>query len=125
MGALRIQMKPSNASQVTVYGEQDPILNAYGGTPESPVIATGPIFLEGGLYHFVVRIATVDYDRTILPDDKQPIFDGYLSVGNVNNYNAMVDGKESPIKIISYYDELRNITFDNNEMKLSFDMPFD
>ena len=87
-GNLRIQMKPSNLSQVVVYGEQDPILNAYSGTADSPVIAAGPIFLEGGLYHFIVRIATVDYDRTMLPDNNQPLFDGYLSVGNVENYIA-------------------------------------
>lgn len=124
-GNLRIQMKPSNVSQVVVYGEQDPILNAYGGTADSPVIAAGPIFLEGGLYHFIVRIATVDYDRTMLPDDKQPVFDGYLSIGNVENYNATVGGKDTQIKMTSYYDKLRNVTFDNTEMKLGFDMPFD
>ncbi len=123
-GNLRIQMKPSNLSQVVVYGEQDPILNAYSGTSESPVIAASPIFLEGGLYHFIVRIVTVDYDRTMLPDDKQPVFDGYLSVGNVENYGAVIAGKETPIKIISYYDKLRNITFDSKESELSFTMPF-
>jgi len=124
-GILRIQMKPSNMSQVVVYGEQDPILNAYSGTYDSPVVASGPIFLEGGLYHFIVRIATVDYDRTILPNDEQPLFDGYLSIGNIDNYMAIIDGKETPIKLTSYYDKLRNITFDNKEMKLAFDMPFD
>ena len=123
-GNLRIQMKPSNLSQVAVYGEQDPILNAYGGTADSPVIAAGPIFLEGGLYHFIVRIATVDYDRTMLPDDNQPLFDGYLSVGNVENYIAAKDGKEIPFKITSYYDKLNNITFDSNATELSFSMPF-
>jgi hypothetical protein len=123
-GNLRIQMKPSNLSQVAVYGEQDPILNAYSGTADSPVIAAGPIFLEGGLYHFIVRIATVDYDRTILPDAQQPLFDGYLSVGNVEKYTAAKDGKEIPFKITSYYDKLNNITFDSNATELSFSMPF-
>jgi len=124
-GNLRIQIKPLNMSQVVVYGEQDPILNAYSGTYDSPVVASGPIFLEGGLYHFIVRIATVDYDRTILPNDEQPLFDGYLSIGNIDNYMAIIDGKETHIKLTSYYDKLRNITFDNKEMKLAFDMPFD
>ena len=50
---------------------EDPILNAYTGTPESPVIAAGPIFLEGGLYHFKVQISTIDFDRTLIPDDQQ------------------------------------------------------
>ena len=36
-GDLRIQMNPRNTSQIVVNGEQDPILNAYSGTPQSPV----------------------------------------------------------------------------------------
>jgi hypothetical protein len=123
-GDLRIEMKPRNLSQITVYGEQDPILNAFTGTPSSPVIAAGPIFEEGGLYHFIVRIATVDYDRTLIPDDKQPVYDGYLSVGNTENYKASINGKVLPINIISYYDKLKNITFDSKESTLNFNMPF-
>ena len=36
-GDLRIQMNPRNTSQIIVNGEQDPILNAYSGTPQSPI----------------------------------------------------------------------------------------
>src|SRR5919109_5676298 len=82
-GDLKIEMKPSSAERVTVYGEPDPILQAFTGTANSPVVATGPIFSEGGLYHFIVRITTIDYDRSIIPDDKQPVYDGWLSVGSV------------------------------------------
>ncbi|MDQ3838997.1 MAG: hypothetical protein M3297_06985, partial [Thermoproteota archaeon] len=78
-GDLKIEMKPSKAERVTVYGEPDPILRAFTGTENSPVVATGPIFSEGGLYHFIVRITTIDYDRSFIPDDKQPIYDGWLS----------------------------------------------
>lgn len=102
-GDLRIEMKPRNVSQITVYGEQDPILNAFTGSSSNPVIAAGPIFEEGGLYHFIVRIATVDYDTTLIPDDKQPVYDGYLSVGNTENYKASINGENFPIKIISSY----------------------
>jgi hypothetical protein len=35
-------MKPeANKKQITVYGEPDPILQAYTGTENSPVIAAG------------------------------------------------------------------------------------
>ena len=88
------------------------------------MIAEGPIFEEGGLYHFIVRIVTVDFDRTLIPDDKQPIYDGYLSVGNTENYNASVNGGQIPIKIISYYDKLKHVAFDGNKSELSFNMPF-
>ena len=41
-------MKPSNAENIAVYGEPDPILQASTETERNPVIATGPIFSEVG-----------------------------------------------------------------------------
>ena len=63
-GDLKIEMKPSNAERITVYGEPDPILEAFTGREDNPVVATGPIFSEGGLYHFKVRVTTIDYARS-------------------------------------------------------------
>jgi hypothetical protein len=101
-GDLKIEMKPSNAEQIAVYGEPDPILQAFTGTENSPVVATGPIFSEGGLYHFIVRITTIDYDRSFIPDDKQPVYDGWLSVGStLNQQVSLSDGKQVPIEIIN------------------------
>ena len=34
----------------------------YTGTLDRPVVVAGPIFLEGGLYHFKVRVLTLDDD---------------------------------------------------------------
>ena len=124
-GDLRLLMRPKNTSVVTVYGEQDPILQAYTGTENSPVIAEGPVFLEGGLYHFIVRILTVDFDRTFIPDDKQPIYDGWLSVGNTEEQQIIIQGKQLPIQIISYYDKLNAFEFDESKRQMQFTMPFD
>ncbi|MBA2268108.1 MAG: hypothetical protein M3Q77_10250 [Thermoproteota archaeon] len=123
-GDLLIQMQPRNQSQISVYGELDPILEAYASREGSPVVAAGPIFLEGGLYHFIVRIVTVDFSRTILPDDQQPVFDGWLSIGAAKNANLTVDGKTIPIKVLSYYDEIGNITNDQSSNSINFTMPF-
>lgn len=123
-GNLTIQMQPKNQSKVTVYGELDPILNAYASRENSPVVASGPVFLDGGLYHFIVRIVTVDYSRTILPDDQQPTFDGWLSVG-VSKYATLdVNGKQVPLHLISYYDKIGNITYDKPASSVNFTMPF-
>jgi len=119
-------MKPSNAQQIAVYGEPDPILQAYTGTENSPVIATGPIFSEGSLYHFIVRITTIDYDRSFIPDDKQPVYDGWLSVGStLNQQVSLSDGKQVPIEIISYYDDIKDFKFDPSKKQIQFTMPFD
>ena len=125
-GDLKIEMKPSNAEQITVYGEPDPILQAFTGTENSPVIATGPIFSEGGLYHFIVRITTIDYDRSFIPEDKQPVYDGWLSVGStLNQQVSMDDEKQIPIEIISYYDDIKDFKFDPSKKQIQFTMPFD
>ena len=124
-GDLKIEMQPRNTPVIAVYGEQDPILQAYTGTADSPVVAQGPIFLEGGLYHFIVRIVTVDFDRSILPDDKQPVFDGWLSVGNTEEKQIIIDGQQLPIQIISYYDKLNAFKFDESKRQMQFTMPFD
>ena len=124
-GDLKLEVQPRNTPVITVYGEQDPILQAYTGTADSPVVAQGPIFLEGGLYHFIVRILTVDYDRLILPDDKQPVFDSWLSIGNTEEKQIIIDGKQLPIQIISYYDKLNAFNFDESKRQMQFTMPFD
>jgi hypothetical protein len=125
-GDLKIEMKPSNAEQITVYGEPDPILQAFTGTENSPVIATGPIFSEGGLYHFIVRITTIDYDRSLIPDDKQPTYDGWLSVGSTMDQQvSLSDGKQIPIQIVSYYDDIKDFRFDPTKKQMQFTMPFD
>ena len=124
-GDLKIEMKPSNAEQIAVYGEPDPILQAFTGTEKSPVVATGPIFSEGGLYHFTVRITTIDYDRSFIPDDKQPVYDGWLSVGStLNQQVSLSDGKQVPIEIISYYDDIKDFKFDPAYKQIQFAMPF-
>ncbi|MDR4492602.1 MAG: hypothetical protein R2685_17190 [Candidatus Nitrosocosmicus sp.] len=123
-GNLTIEMQPRNQSQVRVNGELDPILNAYTSSESNPVVASGPIFLDGGLYHFNVRIVTVDFSRTIIPDDQQPVFDGWLSIGATNNVNLNVNGKSMPVTLISYYDKVGNATFHPNNNSISFTMPF-
>ena len=128
-GDLKIEMKPSDAESITVYGEPDPILHAFTGTDRNPVVATGPIFAEGGLHHFIVRVTTIDYDRSFIPDDKQPEYDGWLSIGAVENQQVTVGDNISknpiPVQIISYYDELKDFNFDPNTKEMQFTMPFD
>ncbi|MGH9983634.1 MAG: hypothetical protein ACRD8W_06715 [Nitrososphaeraceae archaeon] len=49
---------------------------------------------------------TIDYDRSFIPDAKQPEYEGWLSIGAVESQKVSSgDGsKPIPIQIISYYD---------------------
>jgi len=123
-GDLKLEMQPRNTSEITVAGDLDPILNAYTSQGSGHVVASGPIFAEGGLYHFIVRIVTVDYSRTIIPDDQQPIFNGWLSVGASKNQVFDVNGKPVPVTILGYYDKINDIKYNNKTNAISFNMPF-
>lgn len=124
-GNLGIQMRPSSADHITINGEQDPILLAYTGDMERPVSATGPIFAEGGLYHFIVTIETLDFDRTFIPTDNQPVYEGWLSVGYTMHKDLEINGTPYPVNAISYYDALKNFNYDSMDNELKFTMPFD
>ena len=124
-GNLGIKMRPSTADHITIYGQQDTILLAYTGDMERPVSATGPIFAEGGLYHFIVTIVTLDFDRTFIPTDTQPVYEGWLSVGYTMDKDLEINGTDYTIDAISYYDALNNFNYDSSANELKFAMPFD
>ena len=124
-GNLGIQMRPSSVDHITINGDQDPILAAYTGDMEHPVSASGPIFAEGGLYHFIVTIETIDFDTTLLPTDKQPVYEGWLSVGYTMDEDFEINGTAYPVNAISYYDALKDFNYDSMDNKLKFSMPFD
>ncbi|MGN6822381.1 MAG: hypothetical protein ACTHJ7_06350 [Candidatus Nitrosocosmicus sp.] len=123
-GDLKLQMEPRNTSEITVSGDLDPILNAYKSQGGGNVVASGPIFSEGGLYHFIVRIVTVDYSTTILPDEQQPVFNGWLSVGASKEKVFDINGKQVPVTILGYYDKINNITYVPKTNAINFTMPF-
>jgi hypothetical protein len=124
-GDLGILIIPQNTSEVKILSkQQDPLIGSYIGTFEDPVTVTGPIFLSGGLYHFKVRIATVDSDTGVLPQGEQRIYDSWMSIGNTEIQQINANGKQIPLKITSYYDKINGFKFDNNTMQMQFTMPF-
>ena len=123
-GDLGIEIVPVNTSQVKLSGEQEPLVGGYIGPLDKPVIAEGPIFVNGGLYHFTVRVGTVDCDTCILPAEQQHLYDSSLSIGSVLNRQVTLSDKQIPVKVISYYDKLKNFSFDNKTMQMQFTMPF-
>jgi hypothetical protein len=112
-------------SKINIQGQQEPLIGSYIGTIDNPAVVMGPIFSDSGLYHFKVRIATVDTDAGVLPADQQRTYDSWFSVGNAIYKQISIDDKELPIKLVSYYDKLNSFSFDNKSGKMQFDMPFD
>src|ERR671927_620121 len=123
-GDLKLEIIPRDSATTNIYAQKDPILDIYTGTLDTPVLVEGPIFLEGGLYHFKVKIATLDEDTLILPDNQQTLYEDSLSVGDLENKTVSIGHKQVPIGIISYYDKINNFRFDNKSIQMRFDMPF-
>src|SRR5919108_714444 len=122
-GLLTLKIQPTPGT-VTVYGEQDPILNAWVADPGGTVNIRGPLLLQGGLYHFHVEIFGIDYDRNIFIPDQAPKFDSYLSVGDVYHNIWNYQNQKYNTTLISYYDKINNLNFDSAKKSFIWSMPF-
>ncbi len=93
-GLLTLHVEPTSGA-LTVFGEQDPILQAWVADPGGNILIRGPLLLQGGLYHFHVEIFTIDNDRSLFIPQQAPKFDAYLSVGDVYDNNGNYLGQLS------------------------------
>jgi hypothetical protein len=121
-GPLTLKFQPDNGP-IRIYGSIEPFLG--GRTSETAEISVaGPVLTEGGLYHFVVEIFGIDNVRNIFAPDNAPQFDSYLSIGDVSTPNLTYGNKNFNTTLISYYDKVQNFTFDPDNMKAEWKMPF-
>jgi hypothetical protein len=123
-GILRLKVEPAEGD-LQIFGTQEQFLNAWVADPGGMVNIRGPIFLEGGLYHFRIEIFGVDNIRNIFADDDIPSFDSWLSVGDVFTENVDFQGQTYKVEIISYYDRVRDFSFDSRDQQIIWSMPFD
>ena len=123
-GLLTLRIQPAQGP-ITVYGEQDPILNAWVADPGGTINIRGPLLLQGGLYHFHVEIFTIDNDRSLFMPEQAPKFDSYLSVGDVYNNKWEYQNHNYNTTLISYYDKITgNLNFNPTNKIFSWSMPF-
>jgi len=122
-GPLTLKFRP-NQGPVTVYGSTEPFLG--GWTDETgQITVSGPVLTEGGLYHFAIEIFGIDNVRNIFKPENAPRFDSYLSIGDVYATNLTFGDKRFNSTLISYYDRIKNFTFEPEDLRASWTMPFD
>lgn len=130
-GILNVNVLPTNGPTWTVMADQEPTLEAYvPDNDDDPIDIQGPIFNEGGLYHFNIQMFSIDFDKNIFDtaDNPQaiPTFDAYLSVGDVSSHDLAYQGNTYNSTVISYYDKINDdFNFDPSKLQLSYSMPFD
>ena len=83
-GILAINVKPTEAGNVEILGQQDDLLGAWHTTKDQPLEIMGPIFKTAGLYTFEIELKTID-DQTILKDQKT--HRAHLSVIEIAEFN--------------------------------------
>ena len=122
-GLLTLKVEPTNGP-LTIFGEQDPFLQAWVADPGGNILIKGPLLLHGGLYHFHIEIFSIDNDRNIFIPAQAPKFDAYLSVGDVyhNNWNYL--GQIYNTTLISYYDKINNLNLQPTIKSFTWSMPF-
>lgn len=123
-GLLRLKVQPAEGD-LQIFGTQEQFLNAWVADPGGTVNIQGPLFLEGGLYHLRVEIFGVDSIRNIFTDENIPKFDSWLSVGDVFTQSVDYQGQSYNTTLISYYDRVRNFSFDASNQQFTWMMPFD
>jgi hypothetical protein len=123
-GLLRLKVQPAEGD-LKIFGNQEQFLNAWVADPGGTVNIQGPLFLEGGIYHLRVEIFGVDSIRNIFAPEDTPKFDSWLSVGDVFTQNVDYRGQPYNTTVISYYDRVRDFSFDSSNETFRWSMPFD
>jgi hypothetical protein len=123
-GLLRLKVQPAEGD-LKISGNQEQFLNAWVADPGGTVNIQGPLFLEGGIYHLRVEIFGVDSIRNIFAPEDTPKFDSWLSVGDVFTQNVDYRGQPYNTTVISYYDRVRDFSFDSSNETFRWSMPFD
>ena len=123
-GLLRLKVEPAEGD-LQIFGTQEQFLNAWVADPGGTINIRGPIFLEGGIYHFRIEIFGVDSIRNIFADQDIPKFDSWLSVGDVFTKQVQYNGQAYNTTIISYYDQVGDFNFDAQDQTFRWSMPFD
>ncbi|MGI0036726.1 MAG: hypothetical protein ACRD99_00020 [Nitrososphaera sp.] len=123
-GLLTLKMQPREG-EVTILGTQEQFANAWVADPGGTVNIRGPIFLEGGLYHFGIDILGIDSIRSLFPPAEIKTFDSWLSVGDVFSESVQYNGNNYNTTIISYYDRVQEFDFNEGNKTFTWSMPFE
>ena len=124
-GDLFIKIKPSSSEEITIHGNQEPLLGGWMKADDyTPVTLEGPVFSSGGLYNFKVEILTLDSDDNIL--DERVIYNGAISVSDKAYHEITgLDGNQYQLSTNSYYDQIQDFQYDSKNRIVQYSMPFD
>ena len=123
-GNLILEVDPdvivTNRNTIEISGERNNF-GLWEKTDTTPLIVTGPIFDEGGIYTFKIILDAQD-EVGIISDVE---FEVQVSVTNVTYYQEKVGEKDAEFRVKSYYDKVSNFEYDSKENIAKISFPFD
>ena len=122
-GLLTLHVTP-NQGAVQYFGQYDDVYG-YQADPGGNVKISGPLFLDGGLYHFHILLLGLDSPKGLLDPNSAPTFDAYLSVGDFTPKDINYKGQTYNTTLISYYDKASGFDLNSGTQTFSWSMPFD
>jgi hypothetical protein len=125
-GILTLDIRPKEVSQIEIMGSRDSVFNAVRSDSERRINISGPLLLDGGIYHVTVKVLGMNTPEKALPQENVKTFETFLSIGSVTQRDVRAqDGKTYPISITSYYDKVNHVRFDAISNNYTWSMPFD
>ena len=123
-GILILKVDPdvivTNRNSIEISGEKNNF-GLWEKTDESPLIVTGPIFDEGGIFTFKITLDAQDEIGIISNVE----FEVQVSVTDVSYHQEDVATKETEFRVKSYYDKISNFEYDSKENIAKVSLPFD
>lgn len=123
-GPLKLNIHPKAGPVAVLDGEQDTNSGIWTAKDGEIDIQT-PMMLEGGLYHFQITVLGMNQDTNIFDPNTAPIFDSWLSIGEAFHGNLSYANQNHDFVIISYYDRIKEYSFDPLANTIYWSMPFD
>lgn len=124
-GMVTIDFIPDENEQVKVEGKNKAgVFDMLIGSEKKTVEARGKIFEQAGLYKFTIGIVSAEHYSS--KTQKPVTFESGISFAQTVPYTVNDDsyGKQE-VKIVSYYDLLGSIQYNQNTNAISFSMPFE
>jgi predicted secreted protein with PEFG-CTERM motif len=118
-GVLRIDITPTNDSQITLSGQNNQ--NFWSATESEQLEISGPILNSGGLYRFDVQITSLDSQ----PLQNQAFSTYITSITNHIHDEQDKDGKQVEFSIKSYYDKISSFDYSPETNSITLEMLFE
>jgi len=123
-GVLILKVDPdvivTDRNSIEISGEKNNF-GLWEKTDELPLIITGPIFDDGGIFTFKITLDAQDEIGNISDVE----FEVQVSVTNVSYFQEDVGSKETEFRVKSYYDKISNFEYDSKENIAKVSIPFD